>query len=300
MIYQILRTIFEIFAAFKYSAIDMWQQQGCKPTPDGIDFDPSNMVLTSDGTLSILATMIGVAFGAYLIYYLFRSFGLYKMAKRRGFKNPKLCFVPFYALFMASKLRSECVAFSKHKPYPIVAVSAIGLFVLCSLVLDAVFSIGIIAEMVSVGYIDEYMFEGSYAFADALTAVMDVAKVVYVVVNAMIFYDLFRTYSPFNAKTHMLLSVVLHVLFAPVLYGVFVLALSNRSAVNYDEILEKRRIYFGYGSPYGGYGPYGRGGENGSRRNEDEPFSDFSNSKSDDPFSDFSDSKSNDDPFSDF
>lgn len=298
MIYTILTLIYNVFAVIKEALCEAWNQQITEGVDYGLTADPSDIVFSSSGVFTYLGIISGVILGVYVIYYLFRSFGLYKMAKNRGLENPKLCFVPFYALFMASKLRSDCNAFKNHKPYPIIAVSAIGLYVLLSLVTDLLFSIRIMVDIASQGKITAEMFGSSIDAADVITDIMGIAKIVYIVLIAMIFYDILRTYSPFRAKTHLVLSVIFNIILGtPLLYGLFVFSLRNANAVNYDEILEKRRIYYGYG---GGYNPYGNnnGGNDNARTNDkaDDPFDDFSDkngtngtsgSSSDDPFADF-------------
>ena len=299
MIYSILTIIYYFFSVIKSTLCDMWNQQIKEGVDYGITSDPSDLVLSSSGVFTYLWMILGIIFGVYVIYYLFRSFGLYKMAKNRGLKNPKLCFVPFYALFMANSLRSDCNALKNHKPYPIVAVSAIGLYILLSVVTDLAFSIGILFDIVAQGKITADMFSGSIKAADVISNIMSIAKIVYIVFIAMIFFDIFRTYSPFRANTHLVFSIIFHVfLGTPLLYGIFVFSLRNANAVNYDEVLEKRRIYYGYG---GGYNPYGNnnGGNFNNAKTDD---------KADDPFGDFSDKNGAsgtsgsgfDDPFADF
>lgn len=299
MIYSILTIIYSFFSVVKSTLCDMWNQQIKEGVDYGITSDPSDLVLSSSGVFTYLWMILGIIFGVYVIYYLFRSFGLYKMAKNRGLKNPKLCFVPFYALFMANSLRSDCNALKNHKPYPIVAVSAIGLYILLSVVTDLAFSIGILSDIVAQGKITADMFSGSIKAADVISNIMSIAKIVYIVFIAMIFFDIFRTYSPFRANTHLVLSIIFNVfLGTPLLYGIFVFSLRNANAVNYDEVLEKRRIYYGYG---GGYNPYGNnnGGNFNNAKTDD---------KADDPFGDFSDKNGAsgtsgsgfDDPFADF
>ena len=295
MIYTILALICDVFVTVKEALCEAWQKYGPE---SGLSGDPSDLIFSSSGVFTYLGIILGVILGVYVIYYLFRSFGLYKMAKNRGLENPKLCFVPFYALFMASKLRSDCNAFKNHKPYPIIAVSAIGLYVLLSLVTDSVFSIKIMVDIASQGKITAEMFSGSAKAAGVLTDIMGIVRTVYIVLTAMIFFDIFRTYSPFRAKTHLVLSVIFNIILGtPLLYGLFVFSLRNANAVNYDEVLEKRRIYYGYG---GGYNPYGNnnGGSDNAKTNDKagDPFDDFSDksgtngtsdSSSDDPFADF-------------
>ncbi len=300
MIYTILTIIYNFFYAIKEVLCDMWNQQITEGEDYGLTADPSDLVFSSSGVFTYLGIILGVMLGVYVIYYLFRSFGLYKMAKNRGLEKPKMCFVPFYAFFMASKLRSDCNAFKNHKPYPIIAVSAIGLYILLSLVTDSVFSIRIMVDIANQGKITAEMFSDSAKAAGVLTDIMGVARTVYVVLIAMIFFDIFRTYSPFRAKTHLVLSVIFNIILGtPLLYGLFVFSLRNANAVNYDEVLEKRRIYYGYG---GGYNPYGNNNNGGNFNNTK------TDDKADDPFDDFSDKNgtngtsgsSSDDPFADF
>ncbi len=281
------------------------------------------------GVMTSLTFYLSYLLILFVVYYLLRSFGLYKMAKKRGFEKPALCFVPFYSLFMISKLRSDCNAFKKHSFYPIVAVISIAVFILCSATLDAFYSVNVFirfseAEKAAPGmaYLTEEMFPQNQALIVILDNLMDVAKIVYIVFLAMLYSDLFRTYAPFNAKTYMVLSIIFTVITgSSFVYGMFTLVLSGKPAVNFDEILEKRRVYYGYNTPYGRSGGFGNGNNNNSAGNtsssdDTDPFSDFSSKssynsrsetsrKDDDPFEEFSDNTQNNnvnnsDPFGDF
>ena len=130
MLYSILYDIFILSETI--FAIDV--ENGVK-VPRRIGFD---------GIMTFLGGYAGYAVAMFIAYYLLRSFGLYRMAKARGLENPKMCFVPFYAFIMLSRLRSDCNALKKHKFYPIVAISALGAFLLFSVVLDSFFSLRII------------------------------------------------------------------------------------------------------------------------------------------------------------
>ena len=278
--------------------------------------------ISAGGVFAFLTGYVSYLLIMFLMYYLFRSFGLYKMAKKRGIEKPARCFIPFYAIFMISELRSDCNAFKKHKFYPIVAVSAIGVTILTSAIVDICFSVNVIKQLIEFENVNpgnSYLTAGMFSNSNLPSALMNIAelaKIVYVVFMAMIYCDLFRTYAPFKSTTHMVLSVIF-VAFtgSMLLFGIFVFTLSGQTAVNFDEILEKRRVYYGYGNPYygnrngnGGYNNNG-GGYNGQN---DNPFSDFSNgnntgySKSsddgNDPFTEFrnTDNGSQNDPFADF
>lgn len=311
MLYSILYDIFILSETI--FAIDV--ENGVK-VPRRIGFD---------GIMTFLGGYAGYAVAMFIAYYLLRSFGLYRMAKARGLENPKMCFVPFYAFIMLSRLRSDCNALKKHKFYPIVAISALGAFLLFSVVLDSFFSLRIISQLVETeriapgtAVLTEEMFAYNTNLASVLSNLTDVSKIVYMVFVALLYCDLFRTYSPLRTRTHLTLSVIFTVLTgSSLLYGAFTLSLSGRSAVNFDEILAKRRIYYGYGNPGNPYArpPYSDGGNASGSYGEDrtdpsqDPFSDFAdtnkNSRSDDPFGEFSggstQGKTNsDDPFADF
>ena len=278
--------------------------------------------ISAGGVFTFLTGYVSYLLIMFLMYYLFRSFGLYKMAKKRGIEKPAKCFIPFYAIFMISELRSDCNALKKHKFYPIVAVCAVGVMILTSAIVDICFSVNVIKQLIEFenanpgnSYLTAGMFSNSN-LPSALMNISDLAKIVYIVFMAMIYCDLFRTYAPFKSKTHTVLSVIF-VAFtgSMLLFGIFVFTLSGQTAVNFDEILEKRRVYYGYGNPYygdrngnGGYNNNG-GGYNGQN---DNPFSDFSNGNSGsnstrsdnsgDPFTEFhnTDNGSQNDPFADF
>ena len=277
------------------------------------------------GIMTFLGGYVGYAVVMFIVYYLLRSFGLYRMAKARGFENPKMCFVPFYAFIMLSRLRSDCNALKKHKFYPIVAISALGAFILFSVVLDSFFAVRIISQLVETeraasgtAVLTEEMFAYNAGLADIFSNLMDISKLVYIVFAALLYCDLFRTYSPLRTRTHLTLSVIFTVLTgSSLLYGAFTLSLSGRPAVNFDEILAKRKIYYGYGNAGNPYSrsPYSDGGNGAGSYGNDrsdpsqDPFSDFAdtnkNSRSDDPFGEFSggnthEKTNSDDPFADF
>ena len=237
MLYSILYDIFILSETI--FAIDV--ENGVK-VPRRIGFD---------GIMTFLGGYAGYAVAMFIAYYLLRSFGLYRMAKARGLENPKMCFVPFYAFIMLSRLRSDCNALKKHKFYPIVAISALGAFLLFSVVLDSFFSLRIISQLVETeriapgtAVLTEEMFAYNTNLANVLSNLTDVSKIVYMVFVALLYCDLFRTYSPLRTRTHLTLSVIFTVLTgSSLLYGAFTLSLSGRSAVNFDEILAKRKIY---------------------------------------------------------
>lgn len=307
MIYEFLQIIY-VFSEGLYKGMVEAGEHGYRISAGGVF-----AFLT--GCLSYLLIM-------FLMYYLFRSLGLYNMAKKRGIEKPARCFIPFYAIFMVSELRSDCNAFKKHNFYPIVAVSAVGVMILTSAIVDICFSVNVIKQLIEFenanpgnSYLTAGMFSNSN-LPSALMNISDLAKIVYIVFMAMIYCDLFRTYAPFKSKTHTVLSVIF-VAFtgSMLLFGIFAFTLSGQTAVNFDEILEKRRVYYGYGNPYygnrngnGGYNNNG-GGYNGQN---DNPFSDFSNGNNkgygkssddgNDPFTEFhnTDNGSQNDPFADF
>lgn len=292
------------------------------------DTSDNGMRIGYGGVMTSLAFYLSTLLILFAVYYLLRSFGLYKMAKKRGFEKPALCFVPFYALFMISKLRSDCNAFKKHNFYPIAAVISVGVFILCSAALDAVYSVNVFTQLSKaekaapgMAYLTEEMFPQNAALLEILNYLMDIAKLGYIVFIAMLYSDLFRTYAPFNAKTHLVLSIIFTVITgSSFVFGAFTLALSGKTAVNFDEILEKRRFYYGYNTPYGRNGGFGNGNNNSagspSPSDDTDPFSDFSSqssansqgsasSKDDDPFGEFSGGKQNNtasanDPFGEF
>lgn len=307
MIYEFLQIIY-VFSEGLYKGMVEAGEHGYRISAGGVF-----AFLT--GCLSYLLIM-------FLMYYLFRSLGLYNMAKKRGIEKPARCFIPFYAIFMVSELRSDCNAFKKHNFYPIVAVSAVGVMILTSAIVDICFSVNVIKQLIEFenanpgnSYLTAGMFSNSN-LPSALMNISDLAKIVYIVFMAMIYCDLFRTYAPFKSKTHTVLSVIF-VAFtgSMLLFGIFAFTLSGQTAVNFDEILEKRRVYYGYGNPYygnrNGNGGYNNNGSGYNGQN-DNPFSDFSNGNNkgygkssddgNDPFTEFrnTDNGSQNDPFADF
>ena len=140
--------------------------------------------ISAGGVFAFLTGYVSYWLIMFLMYYLFRSFGLYKMAKKRGIEKPARCFIPFYAIFMISELRSDCNAFKKLKFYPIVAVSAIGVTILTSAIVDICFSVNVIKQLIEFenanpgnSYLTAGMFSNSY-LPSALMNISDLAKIV--------------------------------------------------------------------------------------------------------------------------
>ena len=78
--------------------------------------------LTPNGYLILLAIGILSELAIFALYYVFRSIGLYKMAKNIGHKNPALTIVPFYGLYFANSLAPKSNYVKNNDVFYILAI----------------------------------------------------------------------------------------------------------------------------------------------------------------------------------
>ena len=63
--------------------------------------------MTSEGYIIFLLGYILSGLALFSVFYVFRSIGLYSMAKKKGMEKPWLAFVPFAALYVVQQLAPE-------------------------------------------------------------------------------------------------------------------------------------------------------------------------------------------------
>ena len=262
--------------------------------------------------------LIGLSFSLFLVFHLFQSFGIYKMAKKRGFKQKWRAFFPFVNTVYMGKLAGTCNVFGRRMKraglYTMLA--QISVFFLCALQIAAVvylfstqtltliapnpeageYVVQIVLDETSLNTFKKIVFV-YYNFASFLIYIGTVAYSAFLIILLM---GLYKNYVP---KVHVLLSFIS--VLVPLAGYIILFVVSHKNYVDYDEYMRKRREEFvrraqqngyGFGSPYG-YNPYA--GQNPYNQNPygappqepqkpkqpDEPFEEFSDD-SDNPFID--------------
>ena len=151
--------------------------------------------LTPDGYLLFFFVFLGLQLLAYAIYYVFRSLGLYKMAKRKGIDNPKRAWIPFYGIYIAHKLAPDSKYVKKVEAWWILAVVFAAISTISSITLDVTFGFsnlfsiigGEVPTNVSLG-------EGSYLFA-ILDVVNYLSTIAFVIFFLFVLRNLFMSYT---------------------------------------------------------------------------------------------------------
>ena len=264
--------------------------------------------ITKEGYLYLLLIQIGLVFSIFALFFVFRSLGLYKMAKREGLKRPWLALIPFAALFVAQELAPNSKYIKKNKYLYIVAIIAEGFSIFCSLVCDVLYGLPLLENIINGN--NSYL---AVVVVDPLPSVLftmySLCKIVYVIVSIILYSKVFKAYSIKHNQTFTVLSALSYVVIGNLaLSGIFVFALRNKDRIDYDayisERIRRQQAYRNsqYGNPYGRppyggnpyerppyNGPYGENPYGGNQNaNTSDPFEDFSNNAQSDPFEEFS------------
>ena len=266
------------------------------------------------GEVSKLSLIIAavVALGLLLTFYLFRSIGLYTLAKANGVKNPWIAFIPAVWMFTACKLIGESSAFfgQTYKKLALLFGIAFSVCAAVSLIDRVLCYYPLISYAVQSGAnariyyagsfssdffassgIPVYPYDGAFCvegFVDGYPYRLKVllsginilgifTSVVSIVITVSVYFSLFRKFWP----EHYILASLLSILLS--LFPIFVFAVRNRQPVDYGAYMrEKYRAFYS--------ARYGRPPEN----RDEQPFGEFKsgngeNKPSDDPFEEFSD-----------
>ena len=80
---------------------------------------------------------IAIGSGVWLLLFMLQGFGLWTMAKNRGWDKKGLVFVPFVNYLYISKLAGECQFFSQK-------IKKMGLFVMIAQIIATLFSLALL------------------------------------------------------------------------------------------------------------------------------------------------------------
>lgn len=260
---------------------------------------------------------LAIAFGVWLGLFLLQGFGIWKMAKNRGWKKKGLAFVPFANYLYMGKLAGDCFFFSQK-------VKKMGLFVMIAQIFATVFSFMLLAAVSYLFLVEGepiisddfgipywggsgfsktvekfYNVGAGYAFG---ISILSILQLVYEIMLLILMIGLYKKYTP---KNYMLLSIL--GVFIPMSRYIIIFCLRNKQAIDYEAYVRARREamareyqqrYGGaYGTPYGGnpYGnPYGTPNAQPPQQPE-EPFGEFGEEK-EKPFEEFGEEKTPEKP----
>ncbi len=260
---------------------------------------------------SILWTSLALTIAITIGFYLLRSFGLYKMAKNKGYEKAFLVFIPCAWVYVACKIIgdskffsttfeklavlfliiftiSEVVgfAYSFINYFPIVGnffkegAELFMVFVSDPMVPVETYTEGmthISGDIYGIGVANPYLNMGI-----STKTVNTVLNILYYfsslfslasfVITLLIFINIFKTYIPQHYILYAVLSVLLGI-FAPLVFAV-----RNKPAVNYNDYLRSR-----YSAWYANSNPYGGPVNNGAPQAPQAPFEEFAEKGEVDP-----------------
>lgn len=270
--------------------------------------------------------------GSFAVIYVFRSLGLYKLAKNSGIKNAGLVFVPFVWFYIACSLVKENKFFK----------STIGKFSILftiiyslSVVLPALYNFfayfplfgyylnggtihfGEISSVmieeysliefwtggvyVGIDYVNPYgsLTNAIRIVANGIVIVNNISEIAVVFVEIIVYSAIFRKFWP----NHYLLGTIFS-MFG--LFPFFVFGIRNNNAVDFESYMRARyreNAARYYGQNYGNqnYNGYGGRYSSGHSSDSESPFEEFNDKKADDePFEEFNNDKPDDEPFDEF
>lgn len=278
-----------------------------------IEYDNGEIMLNqslSKGSVIFIFLLIA-AF--YITFYVLRSIGVYKLAKGQNIAHAFMAFIPGVWMFTACKIigKSRILGYSAEKIAVLFTVIFTAAAVL-PLVYDFLTYFPYIAYYFEGGsvslisrngglyiecgsdFINHFDTQAINVICKVLSVANYLLRLAEIFVTVTVYIALFRKFWP----EHYILAAVMS-FFG--LFPIFVFAIRNRQAVDFNEYIKRRYYGSGY-TPYGNryYGNNGQGGNASERRTpyygntqngENEPFDEFSN-RPEEPFGEFSDKKS--------
>ncbi|MBP5467353.1 MAG: hypothetical protein J6Y43_07330 [Clostridia bacterium] len=257
---------------------------------------------------SAVLSMTLIILAIYIVFYVLRSIGVYKLAKGQGVDKAFFAWIPCLWMFTACKIIGKarffgtpaenvavwvCVFFSVAvivpfiteflRFFPYVAYYLEGGTLTMNLSEGMVISAG-------TDFVNNFDTPAINAVIKILSALGYLLRIAEIFITVSIYIALFKKFWP----QHYILAAVLS-FFG--LFGIFVFAIRNNKPIDFNEYIRRRYYNAGftpYGNGYynqgGGSGADERGTPYGSPSEEKEPFGEFSD-RPDEPFGEFSDGK---------
>lgn len=273
----------------------------------------------ADVSKRFLWAYLVIGASCFAAFYVFRTVALYTIAKREGFKNRWMAFIPFFNTYYVGVLSDKNNVFrAKAKSFSLAAalveLSCCALFVLYYVSTFIIFKGGYavpddtadVANSIITGYSKVYLKSplmpvsldwAWWVFANMQDYVLYWLQLAYALLNVFVLVAFFRTYAPSKYVLFSILSVLFPI------SSIFMFVVRNNRGVNYVAYMRERqqrqyRMYQEYmrnnpdyqgGNSYGGYqnDPYAQPRPSTP---PDDPFGGLGSNQSGssgDPFDDF-------------
>ena len=266
-----------------------------------------NQLISKTAVLTATLLMLAV----YLTFYVLRSIGIYKLAVNQGVKNAFIAWIPCIWIFTACKAIGKSRFFGTSIEKAAVWISVIfSVVTIVPFIYDFLNYFPYVMYYLQGGEVSLINGNGVYIatssdfinlfdtqFVRVLSRILFffnyILRIAEIFITVSVYIALFRKFWP----EHYILATLLS-FFG--LFPIFVFAIRNRKAVDFNEYIRRRFYGAGY-TPYGNR-YYGQNGQNADERgtpyygNDDgkEPFGEFNN-RPEEPFSEFDNDKKSDD-----
>lgn len=230
-----------------------------------------------------LALIIGGVF--FLAFYALEAFALFTIAKRNGYKNRWMAFVPFLNTYYIGVLADKNKTFKTKTKYFAIPMAVleflnVAIFVLSSVAIVSLFSTTYVkavpesiyssnGELILTVFTGKYEINGElpsslywawWVFSN-ISSLSSVFELLYLVFAVFVLSAFFRTYSPKNYFVFTIFSVILPI------KAIFMLCVRDNNAISYTdymkEVQRKRyNAYQEYMRNNGGYGHFNGGNYN--------------------------------------
>ena len=222
----------------------------------------------------------------YALFYIFRAFGLYKMAKNRGIDKAYLAFIPFACFILVGKLQPSGKFNLKTNKFYIVALVCSSLYFALNLCIDIIYAQKPLAALLSGVKPTADDFAGNVFLYNALVIFEEIAGYAYLIFSIFVYANVYKSFAPQKVAKYTFITILVYLITGNLfMAGIFLFINRNAAEINYDDYVIGLRGRYYYGNGTNMYGNnYTRKNEN---RDDGDPFADFETKKNDDPFADF-------------
>ena len=264
---------------------------------------------------------LAVGLAVVIAFYVLRSIGVYTLAKRNGYKNAYLGWIPFAWIYLAARLCGNVTFFGKRINsfatilvvfYTVTQVLMLAYYFICYFPVAGYFLQGGTVYIVSnitgatlpgvsyplIGNVcTQTAINLNYPYSQTFITVFNIIiiisnilDIINIVLMVTFYFALFGKFWPMHSFVAAIFSVF-------GLFGPFVFVIRNNRAMTREEFLRSRYGYYQnpYGNPYNN--PYGNPDGQTPPKPPETPFSEFAERGEvdpGDPFGEFSDGKDED------
>ena len=241
-----------------------------------------DLLITGDPYYTYYWVALLVAGVAFLAFFALEGVALFTIAKRNGFKNKWMAFVPFLNTYYIGVLSEKNRTFGTKTKYVSLALAIVELI---GVALGIAYSVAVIQLFATpyikavpepfyntAGEIVGSLFVGKYEVENLPSSLnwawwlfnayngyfSSIINLVFIVLSVFVLSAFFRTYSPRNYMIFTIFSVLLPI------KAIFMICLKNNKATNYVEYMREmqKRQYDAYQQYMRNNGGYNNGGYN--------------------------------------